>query len=135
LSAISRPLREAPEPCTEGGGGTTALPEFPIGIFANARCAPTGNCGAGATTCTCPILISLSLRVAASATSGVGSTTAGCGACIFRLDIAELTSGAGATTDAGIVGSLKSEGEAAIAAVGIVGIGRPMATTLGKGTS
>jgi hypothetical protein len=121
-----------------------------------ARCSPIGNCGAGATGCACPILISVNLREAASATTGGGSTIAGCGAWTSRLEFAERTSGAGATTesdkngvcfsavftsgagatkDEGSTGSFKSEGEPAIAAVGIVGVGRPKATMFGNGTS
>jgi hypothetical protein len=57
------------------------VPDFPIGdILDDARCSPTGNCGAGATTCACPILISVNLREAAFSTSCGGSTIAAWGA-------------------------------------------------------
>jgi|HubBroStandDraft_4_1064222.scaffolds.fasta_scaffold04122_7 hypothetical protein len=69
----------------------------------------------------------------AGCNSGAGATTESDKDGVWF--IAVFTSGAGATTDEGSIGSFKSEGEPAIVAVGIVGVGRPKATMFGNGTS
>src|ERR1700686_5518227 len=121
-----------------------------------ARCSPTGNCGAGATTWARPILMSVNLRECEFSTSRGGSTIEGCGPETSRLEIVPFTSGAGATTACckaglcfivlftsgagamtlvGSSGSFKVDGESATAAAGIVGCGRGQATMLGNATS
>ena len=56
-----------------------APPSGPCARVTTARCSPTGNCGAGATTCAWPILMSPTFRIDAVSTLGGGSTTEGSG--------------------------------------------------------
>ena len=137
-SAMRRPPETATlEPGTAGGGGTTAWPELPRAgrPLARVRSAPTGNCGAGATTCVRPMLRSPKRGMAVRSTSGAGSTTAGSGACSWRREEASFTSGGGATADTVKSGAPAFARECSVTAIGTASGVFGQATTLGRATS
>src|SRR5450432_968431 len=151
---------ELPLPGIDGGGGTTAEPAPPSAdcvLPEAAYCSATGNSGAGATTCECPMLMSPKRRCEAASKLGAGCTTAACGARRMREDsvstsgvgatavcesigdrrrLAGIVSGAGATAVTGSVGSLRLAA-LFVDARGIEGwiLFCDQATILGRGTS
>src|SRR5258708_20186325 len=83
-----------------GGGGAAgelgAAPGVVCVLPAGAYCSATGNSGAGATTCECPMLMSPKLRCEAASKLGGGLTIAACGPRRLRED-SPVTSPVGAT--------------------------------------